>query len=160
MTEPTRRPRRYAICAECGDREALAWKGRVVCVVCRLDARTVVTPTGCVEYQGGLTTSGYGQMSVDGRSVQTHRLAYVLAIGPVPEGLVIDHLCRNRACCNPFHMEPVTRQVNTLRGATLAAGNAAKTHCRQGHPYEGDNLRIDSCGKRRCRQCETARRRA
>lgn len=111
--------------------------------------------TCCWEWTGRLDRDGYGgQFKVgshtDGtrRAIRPHRWSYEHFIGPIPEGLVIDHLCRNRACQNPWHMEPVTTVVNTKRGARATA-----THCCRGHPFEGDNLRLNAAGGRICRAC-------
>jgi hypothetical protein len=68
-----------------------------------------------------------------------HRLAFELLVGPIPEGMEIDHLCRNRSCANPAHLEPVTRPENLRRGETFAAENAAKTHCLHGHEFTPAN---------------------
>lgn len=76
-----------------------------------------------------------------------------MEVGPIPEGMDLDHTCRNRGCVNPEHLEPVTTQVNTLRGIGPTAENARKTHCKHGHPLEGDNLYVDPEGKRKCRAC-------
>ena len=96
---------------------------------------------------------GYGRAWWGDRAVQSHVLAYELLVGPVPEGKQLDHLCRVRACGNPAHLEPVTCQTNLLRGETLAAANAAKTHCPQGHPYDEANTYITKHGGRDCRAC-------
>lgn len=72
--------------------------------------------TGCWIWLGGNSGDGYGKVSVNGRMKMAHRAVYEIFMGPIPEGLVLDHLCRNRRCCNPLHMEPVTVQENTLRG--------------------------------------------
>lgn len=108
----------------------------------------------------GATANGYGRIRIGGRSVSTHRAAYELLIGPIPDGLQIDHLCRNKLCCNPAHLEPVTVRENLLRGDTFNARNAAKTVCHLGHPLSGDNLYI-AVGRRHCRTCrrEASRRR-
>ena len=86
-----------------------------------------------------------------------HRVAYEAAVGPIPEGLQLDHLCRNTLCTNPAHLEPVTCRENLLRGNTLQAANAAKTHCPYGHPYAGENLRVRRLKSgglgRSCREC-------
>jgi hypothetical protein len=120
---------------------------------------------GCWEWSRG-RANGYGAFWNGSRKVYAHRVIYELLVGPIPEGLQIDHLCRNRGCVNPAHMEPVTQRINLLRGATLVAENAAKTHCPRGHPYAPGNLspsRMKSRGSRECLTCnrETqARRRA
>lgn len=98
--------------------------------------------------------NGYTKMGYLGQTYLTHRLAYEVFTGSIPDGLVIDHLCRQRACCNPTHMEPVTTRINLLRGEGLTAQQVRRTHCPQGHPLSGDNLylRPDRTG-RSCRAC-------
>lgn len=108
-------------------------------------------------------THGHGVFGVNGRNRYAHILAYELLVGPVPDGLDLDHLCRNRACVRPDHLEPVTRRVNLLRGETIAARHAAKTHCPQGHPYEPPHVRIvqgPNGPQRQCRTCDRDRQRA
>lgn len=102
----------------------------------------------CWLWTAGLNRHGYGQFKLNGRTRTAHRLAYEWLVGEIPEGLHLDHLCRVRHCVNPDHLEPVTCRVNLLRGETLQARNAAKTHCPQGHPY--DRLRA---GRRVCSIC-------
>lgn len=121
----------------------------------RFRAKYCVDPkTGCWIWIASEKGNGYGQFSdAEGRVRSAHRVAYELFIGAIPEGLQIDHLCRNRACVNPSHMEPVTNKENTLRGVGFAAVNAAKTHCAAGHPYSADNTYVTSLGHRQCREC-------
>ena len=88
-----------------------------------------------------------------GKAVLAHRFSYGLANGPIPDGLTIDHLCRNTQCVNPDHLEAVTMGVNVLRGNTITAENAAKTHCNRGHEFTEENTRIEGKGLRRCRTC-------
>lgn len=114
---------------------------------------------GCWVWTGCLR-NGYGRLgrTVGGtyRHFQAHRVAYEDARGPVPSGLVLDHLCRNTACVNPEHLQPVTHLQNVRRGLR---GNVVR--CPKGHPYEGDNLYvIPSTGGRMCRVCKRAARRA
>lgn len=124
------------------------------------------TSGGCWEWTASrYVQNGYGQFGFKGKNSRTaHSVAWEALIGPVPEGLELDHLCRNRACCNPAHLEPVTHRENTLRGTSPSALHAKKTHCPKGHPYEGDNLlvRVKDGGRksRECRACTTEQRRA
>lgn len=100
---------------------------------------------------------GYGRFRLAGVKIRAHRFAYVTSVGPIPDGLVLDHLCRTRSCVNPAHLEPVTIGENVMRGQTIGARNAVKTHCPAGHPYVGDNLYVMPSGKRVCRQCRRDR---
>jgi hypothetical protein len=97
--------------------------------------------------------NGYYRLVVDGVRHFAHRWAWEQEVGPIPEGLVIDHLCRNRWCRNTLHMEPVTNPVNILRGTSPPAVNARKAECPAGHPYV-----VKGNGKRRCPICDMARR--
>lgn len=81
-----------------------------------------VTETGCWIWVGRLNRNGYGRICLGGREPMAHRVSYELHVGPIPDGLVLDHLCRVRCCVNPFHLEPVTVQVNTLRGGAKLFG--------------------------------------
>lgn len=115
---------------------------------------------GCWVWSGTIGADGYGRIRVDGREHVAHRWGYETFVGPVPDGMQLDHLCRNRACVRFDHLEPVTAQENVLRGVSLAAENATKTHCPQGHPYEGHNVYVHPVkGYRVCRTCNRERSR-
>ena len=105
-------------------------------------------------------TEGYAQVHYNGRSRHVHRLMYELLVGAVPEGLVLDHLCRERTCVRPDHLEPVTNRENILRGVSPSARNAVKTHCVHGHEFTQENTyAYTRLGKRECRTCKRIRAR-
>lgn len=119
----------------------------------KIQARTVVVGE-CLEWTGGTTPKGYGSIKLHGvGNFRTHRVAYVAAKGPIPDGLVIDHLCKNRVCCNPDHLEAVTIWENTKRGECFSAKHAAATHCRHGHEFTPENTDRLKTGARVCRTC-------
>lgn len=122
----------------------------------KLMARVQRTETGCWEWTGSRTAGGYGQIRRRYVVYGAHRLSYETFVGPIPEGLHLDHLCRNPPCINPEHLEPVTSRENCLRGISPAAKNAVKTHCVNGHPLTGANLAIDR-GHRACVECRRRR---
>lgn len=127
----------------------------------RFWSKVDMTPTihGCWVWTAGVAAKGYGQFRLNGKMEKAHRVAYELSVGPIPEGLVIDHLCRNRACVNSDHLETVTAVENTRRGDTWKL-NAAKTRCPQGHPYDEANTYISRDGWRGCRICRRDQTRA
>ena len=104
----------------------------------------------CWLWTGAVSAEGYACFLA---GVKAHRFAWELANGPVPEWLVIDHLCRVRHCLNPAHLEPVTNRENILRGEGPPAQNARKTQCPTGHEYTPENTYRYPDGRRQCREC-------
>lgn len=105
--------------------------------------------SGCWLWTGAMYKNGYGYVYVLGRNrTGAHRAVYEKLVGPIPRGLVLDHLCRNPRCVNPGHLEVVTRRVNNLRGVGINARYAARTHCDRGHL-----LPVDRVGFKQCREC-------
>ena len=105
------------------------------------------------------TANGYGVFWTNRNQqgqVYAHRYAYQLLVGAIPKELTIDHLCRNRVCVNPAHMEIVSRGINVLRGEGVTAQNARKTHCSKGHLFDASNTYYGPIG-RDCRTCHRER---
>jgi len=126
----------------------------------RLMAKVRISDAGCWEWLGRRNWAGYGRLTVTSptREVQTHRLAYELFVGPIPDGMQLDHVCRNRLCCNPKHLEPVTARENQRRGTSPVSANMAATHCLRGHPLDDDNTYLHK-GRRQCKECQRTRTR-
>ena len=129
----------------------MSYKGKNLDLALR---KCVETNTGCWEFNGATSPGGYGFVRVSGKNLYAHRFVYEQMVADIPDGLQLDHLCRNRRCVNPAHLEPVTPRINTLRGTSAQAINAAKTECIRGHKLSGDNVRIDKTGRRICRRCK------
>lgn len=111
-------------------------------------------PNGCWIWTGSRFSTGYGVFHVNRKSTGAHRVAYSLAVGPIPEGAQLDHLCRVRHCVNPAHLDVVDARENLRRSRlTLATQNASKTHCKWGHPFDAENTHLNSVGARVCRKC-------
>lgn len=116
----------------------------------RIRDSSSVTESGCWQWQRYTYGNGYAAISVAGKQRLAHRVSYEVSVGPIPEGMVIDHLCRNKRCVNPAHLEVVTSRENTRR--------AMRTHCINGHEFDEENTWMHE-GKRYCRACRRKRAR-
>lgn len=118
-------------------------------------------PDACWPWTGPAGTGGYGKATMPRKGGRNaHRVAWYWTHGETdPTGLDIDHLCRNRICCNPAHLEAVTPQENNRRSTSPSAVNLTKTHCPRGHAYDETNTHITPQGQRRCRTCNRDRMR-
>lgn len=128
----------------------------------RIRSRAVDTDCGytspCWISNRAKHSNGYTKMGLCGDTLLTHRVSYEAFVAAIPEGLQIDHLCKQRACCNPDHLEAVTCRENLMRGNTLTAAEAAQTHCKRGHLFDEVNTyrRADRPNSRGCRICRSA----
>lgn len=109
------------------------------------------TNSPCWTYTGHIDRNGYGLFRFGGSHVGAHRFSYEVVIGPIPAGLELDHLCNNRSCVNPSHLEPVTRGENVQRAVSR------RTHCKHGHEFTEDNTRWNRSGGRVCVTCNKIR---
>ena len=108
----------------------------------------------CWVWTATLHNNGYGYMTFAGKNQPAHRISYTLIVGTIPAGLVIDHLCRNRACVNPAHLEPVTRKENLARGEGKGARALRDGICINGHARTPQNLRTKRDGTTCCKVCQ------
>lgn len=128
----------------------------------RIASKIQIDESGCWLWTAGRQNKdGYGGVHWYGKWSRAHRVVYQLLVGDIPDGLQLDHTCRVRHCVNPAHLEPVTGRENVLRGDTIAAKHAARTHCPKGHPLDGDNLVPSQLklGQRSCLTCQRERQR-
>jgi hypothetical protein len=128
------------------------WQYRGLPVEERFRTRYVVTDSGCWQWQYG-KSDGYAVLRYKGKKVYGHFISYLLHKGDIPEGLEIDHLCENRACVNPNHLEAVPHRINIARGSI----KRRQPYCKNGHLLEGDNLGSCSNRPRYCRACNRIR---
>jgi hypothetical protein len=126
----------------------------------RIKAKVAERPDGCWEWTGFRDRKGYGRFSLGNRPTVVARASYEAFIGPIPEGLTIDHLCRFPPCVNPAHLAVVTRAENTMRGETVTAKNAQARACPKGHAYDEANTYVDKRGRRSCKACREAWKRS
>lgn len=125
--------------------------------------RIEVHPLGCWQFLGALNHRGYGVVRIAGKEHRAHRLVFESEVAAIADEMTLDHLCMNKRCVNPAHLEAVTRSENVRR--QIAAGlsvvcsphNAAKTHCKRGHKFDNQNTYVDpGTGARKCRTCSRA----
>ena len=121
--------------------------------ILKLISNCEITESGCWEWQGLKHRSGYGQITTLSGRDYTHRVAWALMIGPIPEGMVIDHICRNRTCFKPSHLRVTTHRQNILAGTGASARNYRKTKCARGHTYTEGNFTFKYAQQRKWRRC-------
>lgn len=119
----------------------------------RFWAKVDIDPSGCWNWTAGQVPNGYGKFWIDNHTLIAHRWLYEKLVGPVPRDMTLDHVCRNRLCVNPGHLDIVTTRENVLRGIGITAVNKQKTHCKHGHIFDTHNTYVLSDGSRMCRTC-------
>ena len=150
---------RVAVCTVCGTAyypyNPRQYGCSTYCSAVLIFWKHVEKTDSCWLWTGTLLPAGYGQFGTrDKKHLLAHRFSYELHVGPIPDGLVIDHLCRTRACVNPAHLEAVSQLENNLRGHGWVAINTRKTHCKHGHLFDEANTRWTKDGRERvCRTC-------
>lgn len=171
--------RRWLVRCDCGREKVIRgaeFIAHEMCISCtqsrirgtlreRIEAAFIPEPnSGCWIWTAVADSKGYGVLGVEGKNQKAHRLVHEMFKGPIPDGLHLDHLCRNRLCVNPDHLEPVTRRENILRGYGSAAQNARKDCCKNGHPFDEQNTRLQPLASggvaRICRRCKREEMRA
>lgn len=117
----------------------------------------------CWLWLGWDNGKGYGKFDFGNKKIYAHRFSYQISIGEIPQGLVLDHLCRNRICVNPNHLEPKTNKQNLLATGSKIRNNGKlqreKTHCLMGHEFNEENTYLTKTKQRHCRKCRAARER-
>lgn len=153
LTRDVELPRSARVIRTCGDILCIAPEHLAVRGV-GLDGCYEVDAAGCWNWTQCRNTDGYGVVGRNRRRYPAHRYAWTLLRGPIPDGMELDHLCRNRGCVNPDHLEPVTHTENILRGDSPQAINSRKTHCIRGHEFTEANTYTYK--GRHCRTCQRA----
>lgn len=134
------------------------WKPIRISPVVRFMSKVVKVESGCWEWEAGINNvTSYAVFYFNGRQIMAHRFSYMVFNDRLIPKMEIDHLCRNRRCVNPCHLEQVTQKENLLRGEGIGAINSKKELCKRGHPLSGDNIRINARGSRVCKACHQER---